>query len=710
MDLPAEILIVEESQLHATQLHAMLEEYDVRDVWVTTGEDALAVLHQRRPSIVLSSVVLPDMDGYHLCRTIKNDPQLKTVPVILMTPLSKVRGGNQALQNKADDIITTPYTEKFLWSRIKYVLAHHAAAPTVSPAYLHLGSGLHLHTPPLLPQPILNEEVEKRLKERTRELALAASNHRILLDSNTDAMIVVNDEKRVRYVNLAAETLLQQSASTLLDAEPAFSLAVGEIKEVTVPQRSGEPVIAEMRVAGVVWEGRPAMLATLRDITARKRTEAALHQAKEAAETADQAKSDFLANMSHEIRTPMNGIIGMTDMLLETALTEEQKDFSLTVKSCAHSLLGIINEILDFSKIEAGKLDLEFLDFDLRTTLATVTDLFAQTAEDKNIELTLLTSHTVPSVLHGDPERIRQILINFVGNAVKFTEKGEVAIRASVAGESPTHVLIRFEVTDTGIGIPTDRMDRLFQKFSQVDNSSTRKYGGTGLGLAISKKLADLMGGEVGVTSELGKGSTFWFTAQLEKSACESVPIQSIRTHLDGLRALVVDDNHTNRTILQHQLTSWGIEVELADSGIQALDILDIAWQEQRSFDIGILDWQMSEMDGLTLARAMRSRSEWNHMRLVLLTSVGQRGDGARAREAGIQAYLTKPVRQSQLFECLSLLASQPGQKPVVLPQPLITRHTLAEALHSRENSSGGRQSGQPKVDCSLAGTPGLSE
>ena len=677
MHFSAEILIVEESQPQAAQLQTMLEDHNFHGTWVATGEAALAALQQRRPSIVLSSVALPDMDGYHLCRTIKNDPHLKTLPVILMIPLSDSRGDHRALQSKADGIITQAYTEKFLLSRIKYVLANQT--PTLPPEHLYRGSGPPVPPPSPLPHPPLDSTVAERVEERIRELALAESNHRMLLDSNTDAMIVVTAEKRVRYVNPAAEMLLQQPASTLIDAEPAFTLAVGEIKEVTVPQHSGEPVIAEMRVAGIVWEGRPAMLAILRDITARKQAEEAVHRAKEAAEVADQSKSDFLANMSHEIRTPMNGIIGMTEMLLETAMTEEQKDFALTVKSCAHSLLGIINEILDFSKIEAGKLELEFLDFDLRTSLETVTELFAKTAADKHIELTLLTFHDVPNVLHGDPERIRQILINFVGNAIKFTEKGEVAIRVSVADDSPTQALIRFEVTDTGIGIPADRMDRLFRTFSQVDSSSTRKYGGTGLGLAISKKLAELMGGEVGAVSELGKGSTFWFTAQLEKRLLESVPMKATRTHLHGLRAFIVDNNHTNRTILHHQLTSWGIAVELADSGIRALDLLDIARQEQRSFDIGVLDWQMSEMDGLTLARAIRSRPEWNHTRLVFLTSVGQRGDGARAREAGIQAYLTKPVRQSQLFECLCLLASQPEQKPVSPLQPLITRHTLAE-------------------------------
>lgn len=679
MHLPAEILIVEENEFHVTQIRAVLAEYQVSDTWVTTGEQALTALHQRRPSLVLSSVALPDMDGYHLCRTIKNDPSLDTIPVILISSSPNAWGDTRALESQADGVVTLPYTEKFLWSRIKYVFTHSVPAPPMSPALLHRESGHPFHPPPSLSQSLLTNADEQQVQEQLRELTLAASNYRMLLDSNTDAMIVVNDVKRVRYVNLAAETLLQQSASTLLDAEPAFSLAVGESKEVTVPQRSGEPVIAEMRVAGIVWEGRPAMLATLRDITARKHIEAALQQAKEAAETADQVKSDFLANMSHEIRTPMNGIIGMTEMLLETSLTEEQKDCSLTVQSCAHALLGIINEILDFSKIEAGKLDLEFLDFDLRTTLETVANLFAPTAAEKRLELTLLTAHDVPPVLHGDPERIRQVLINFVSNAIKFTDSGEVTIRTSVARESTTHVQLRFEVTDTGIGIPTDRMNRLFQRFSQVDTSSTRKYGGTGLGLAVSKKLANLMGGEVGVVSEVGQGSTFWFTAQLEKSACEFAPIKSVRPHLHGLRALVVDDNQTNRKILQHQLTSWGMEVELAENGIHALDILDMARREHRSFDISVLDWQMAEMDGLTLARAIRSRGEWNHLRLVLLTSVGQRGDGARAREAGIQAYLTKPVRQSQLFECLSLLASQAEQKPAAPLHPLITRHTLAE-------------------------------
>ncbi|NOT54563.1 MAG: response regulator [Deltaproteobacteria bacterium] len=657
MHFSAEILIVEENPLQATQLRTMLENHNFHSTWVATGEAALEALQQELPPMVLSSVTLPDMSGYQLCQTIKNDPSLKTVPVLLMTPSAGSRGDHEALQSGANGILTHPYTEKFLLSRLKYVLAS--------------------QTSPVDSQPTFAKEVSARAEGWPHEEAMAANPYRMLLEHTPDALLVIDNEKRVRYANPAAETLLQQPAHALLNAVPPFTFTVGERQEVAVPRSSGLPLVADLRLTGIIWEGHPARLATLRDLPERKRAEP-LRPPKEAAEAAEQIKSDFLTTISHEIRTPMNGIIGMTDILLDTRMTEEQKDLALTVKSCAHSLLGILNTILDFSKIEAGKLDLEFLDFNLQTMLQSVTELFTTTITDKKIELSLLTFHNVPAVLHGDPERIRQILVNFVDNALKFTEKGEVAIRVSVAEENPTQVLLRFEVTDTGIGIPADRMDRLFRTFSQVDGSWTRKYGGTGLGLAMNKKLAELMGGEVGVSSEVGKGSTFWFTARLEKRTAAFAPLTPTRTHLHGLRALIVDDNQTNRAILRHQLTSWGMEVKLADNGVRALDILDTARREHRSFDIGVLDWQMAEMDGLTLARSIRSHPEWNHMRLVFLTSVGQRGDGARAREAGIQAYLTKPVRQSQLFECLCLLASQPGQKPV-LPHPLITQHTLTE-------------------------------
>ncbi|NOT57439.1 MAG: response regulator [Deltaproteobacteria bacterium] len=715
MNRQVEILIVEDSHTQANHLIRMLERNNCHVTWVSNGKDALATLQAQRPMIVLSDIIMPEMDGYQFCRAVKEDPRFSSVPVILMTTLADSKEVIKALESKADGFITKPCDERFLLSRIKYVLANQQLRKTVpATGDVHVMFGERQYTlrsestqvvdlllstfdnaiqksgeferasraqtRAQLALRKLNEELEERVEARTRELALAESNHRALLDSNGDAMILVNEEGVVRYVNPAAVTLLQQPAEELIGTAPAFSLVVGETKEVTVPQAQSDPVVAEMRVVGIIWEGRPAKLATLRDVTARKKAEETLQRAKDAAEAADQAKSDFLANMSHEIRTPMNGIIGMTDLLSETQLNDEQKDFAQTVKGCAQSLLSIINEILDFSKIEAGKFDLEAIDFDLRTTLETVTDLFAKTAADKNIELALLTLPDVPTVLRGDPERLRQVLINFTGNAVKFTEKGEVVIRVVVDEETESHALLRFEIIDTGIGIPPDRMDRLFRTFSQVDNSSTRKYGGTGLGLAISKKLAGLMGGEVGVESTVGKGSTFWFTARLEKRPMAAAPAKATRTSLTGLRVLVVDDNQTNRTILQHQLTSWGMEVELAEGGQQALALLDLAQQMNRPFHLGVLDWQMPEMDGLTLTQIMRTRPELNDMRLVFLTSVGQRGDGERAREAGVQAYLTKPVRQSQLFDCLCLLASQLEQAAATRSADLITRHTLAEA------------------------------
>ncbi|MBM4257922.1 MAG: response regulator [Deltaproteobacteria bacterium] len=454
-----EILVVEDSHTQATQLQQMLQRHNCQVTWVATGKEALAVLQRHRPTVVLSDVIMPEMDGYQLTRTIKEDPQLKNLPVILMTTLSDSREVIKALESKADGFITKPCQERFLLSRIHYVLANQQLRKTAAAdGSVHVRFGEKQHTFRSDPTQMvdlllstfdnaiqkntelerayraqtrtqlalrrLNEELEERVDARTRQLSIAESNHRTLLDSNADAMLVVDEDNHVCYVNPAAETLFQHPASEIIGTAPAFAIVAGETKEVAVPQGAAEPIIAEMRVTGIVWQSRPARLATLHDVTARKKVEEILQAAKEAAEAADQAKSDFLANMSHEIRTPMNGIIGMTELLLETPLNDEQKDFAQTVKGCSQSLLGIINEILDFSKIEAGKLDIEVLDFDLRTTLETVTDLFAKTAADKNIELALLTLHDVPSVLRGDPDRLRQILINLTGNAVKFTEKG----------------------------------------------------------------------------------------------------------------------------------------------------------------------------------------------------------------------------------------------------------------------------------------------
>ena len=424
----------------------------------------------------------------------------------------------------------------------------------------------------------------------------------------------------------------------------------------------------EQRVTERTASLRTANAQLQREIAERQRTEMALQQAKEAAEMASRAKADFLATMSHEIRTPMNGVIGMTGLLLDTSLTAEQREYADTIRKSGEALLAIINDILDFSKIEAGKMDLECIDFDLREAIEDVLELLAERAASKGLELACMLQSDVPPWVAGDPGRLRQILTNLVSNAVKFTERGEVVVRTALVEAHADTALLRFAVADTGIGIPLEVQDRLFQAFSQADGSTTRKYGGTGLGLAISQRLATMMGGTIGVESTPRQGSIFWFTVRLATRLAPQDAVCATPPELQGVRVLCVDDHATNRTILEAQLSAWGMQAECVADGRTALARLRSARATGQPYTLALLDYHMPGMDGMELTQAIKVDPALASIHVVILSSVSQRGQGATAQQAGIAAFLTKPARQAHLYKCLTtILGAAAGRTGVAL-------------------------------------------
>jgi PAS domain S-box-containing protein len=545
-------------------------------------------------------------------------------------------------------------------------------------------------------------QLARTVDERTKDLEDQRTFLKQVIDIIPNFIFVKDRDARFRLVNKALATAYGTDVASLIgktDSELGFDRLEYQNfhrDDLEVLETQREKIIPEERHTDL--EGRVRFLWTVKrpliskdgradqilgvatDITEHKRIASELLQAKEAAEAANEAKSTFLATMSHEIRTPMNGILGMTELVLDSDLTSEQRDSLGLVRLSAESLLTIINDILDFSKIEAGKLGLEAVPFDFRESLGETMKALSFRAHQKGLELIYDVEPEVPEPVVGDPGRLRQIIFNLVGNSIKFTERGEVFVLVERDAETSEAVHLHFVVKDTGVGIPTDKQQKIFEAFSQADGSMARKYGGTGLGLTICTKLVEMMKGRIWVESEPGKGSTFHFTASLGIQNKLSTRATSVRPErVRDLHALIVDDNFTNRRVLHGMLTRWGMKPTAVDGGRAALQALDIAKNAGNPFPIILLDGQMPEMDGFAFAEQVHKDPSLAGATIMMLTSAGHLGDASRCRELGISAYLVKPIRQGELLEAVCALLDKKAPSSNV---PLVTRHTLREGKH----------------------------